>query len=463
MTDVISLADSNKRERLSQRVIRATSWTMLGFVSSQVLRMGGNLVVTRLLVPEMFGVMALFSSIVVVIFLLADVGIRQACVQSPNGDRPEMLHTAWSIQIIRGFILWAVCALIGVALWVMNEFGAFPPNSVYASPELPVVLIVASLGLIIQGLSSTKAFTAERHLDQKRPTIIELTSQFVSIAGMIICAVFWKSIWALVLPGFLSAIVSVTMTHTMLPGTRDRLAWHKEYVKEIMDFGRWILASSALSVISSNADKLMLGYWLTQTQMGFYSIALSLAMAVEGVASRISSAVGMPAFSEIVRDDPARLANVFRRMRLPMDIVFILMSGILFACGPLIIESLYDSRYFPAGTILSVLSLSLMASRYTICFSVYSALGQTKYLAIINLVRLISIGVLMPAGHALFGVEGVYWAIALCPLTTVPVFWFFNRRHGLLSVGYEIAMFLMWPLAYGIGLAIDWGIRQLLA
>jgi O-antigen/teichoic acid export membrane protein len=282
------------------------------------------------------------------------------------------------------------------------------------------------------------------------------------MTGMIVCAIYWKSIWALVLPGFITAILSVVLTHTFLPGVRDRMAWHKQYVEEIIEFGRWILASSALSVVANNADKLMLGYWATQAQMGYYSIAQSLALAVETVAHRISSAVGMPALSEIARNDPARLPYVFKRIRAPIDVIFILLSGILYACGPLIIESLYDSRYFSAGHILSILSLSLLSARFTICFSVYSALGHTRYLAVINLIKLISIGVMMPIGHALFGVDGMYWAIALYSLWSLPAFWYFNRRHGLLDVRYELAIFAIWPPAYGLGIAIDWGVRQLM-
>lgn len=442
--------------------MKAGSWSLLGYVSAQVLRLGANLIVTRLLVPEMFGVVSLFSAVLVVVYLLADIGIRQSVVQSPRGDEPAMLHTAWTMQIVRGFIIWLVCAGIGVGIWLGASMGWYPPDSVYASPVLPMLMIVGSLSIIIQGFSSTKAFTADRHLDQKRLTIIEVISQLVGVVAMIVMAIYWKSVWPLVLGGFFTAIVSVVLSHTWLPGQRDRIGWDKEHAAAIVRFGRWILASSSIFVVANNADRLMLGVWATQAQMAYYSIAQALAWAVEMAAHRIFSSVGMPAFSEVARNDPSRLPQVVRRLRLPLDVVFVVAAGVLYATGPLIIELLYDERYQSAGRILSILSFSLLFTRYGICMSAYSALGHTKYLPAINIAKLISILVLLPLGHRLLGIEGAFWAIALHMAPTVAVYWYYNQRHGLLSVRYELAIFALWPFAYALGLGIDWTVRALM-
>jgi len=56
---------------------------------------------TRILVPEMFGVMAIATMVTVVLWLLSDLGIRQNIVQSGRGDDPAFLDTAWVIQIAR--------------------------------------------------------------------------------------------------------------------------------------------------------------------------------------------------------------------------------------------------------------------------------------------------------------------------------------------------------------------------
>ena len=37
--------------------------------------------------------------------LFADVGIRTSIIQHKHGDEPDFLNTAWTLQIIRGFML----------------------------------------------------------------------------------------------------------------------------------------------------------------------------------------------------------------------------------------------------------------------------------------------------------------------------------------------------------------------
>ncbi|MEY3827884.1 MAG: hypothetical protein RLZZ148_2705 [Cyanobacteriota bacterium] len=46
---------------LKQLAIRGTLWTIIGYGASQGLRLGANLILTRFLVPEAFGIMALIN------------------------------------------------------------------------------------------------------------------------------------------------------------------------------------------------------------------------------------------------------------------------------------------------------------------------------------------------------------------------------------------------------------------
>ena len=79
---------------LKQRAFAAGRWSIFGLVSSQVIRLATTLVMTRLLTPDMFGVMAIVVMVYVVAGLLTDLGIRQNIVQRRRGDDPEFLKIA---------------------------------------------------------------------------------------------------------------------------------------------------------------------------------------------------------------------------------------------------------------------------------------------------------------------------------------------------------------------------------
>jgi O-antigen/teichoic acid export membrane protein len=442
-------------------MVRAGSWSIFGHVLTQAMRLGSSLILTRLLIPELFGLMALLGAILMVIALLSDIGIRQAVVRSAHGDDPSMLNTAWTMQVIRGAIIWLVCVLIAVVFDHLQATGALATDSVYAAPQLPMLLIVGTFTIAIQGFTSAKIYTADRTLDLRRTTIIEIASLAVGTLATVVMAMQWKSVWALVFGGFFSSALTVLLSHCWLAGKPSRFEWHRGYAREIVEFGRWILASSGLFVLASQADRLMLGAWSTQAQLGFYSIALTLSMAVETAATRLFSSVGTPALSEVVRNNPQGLGATLMRLRLPLDVTFVAAAGLLFACGPLIVRTIYTQPYAPAGDILSILSFGLLTARFAIFNSAYMALGHAKYMSILNLVKLVALVATMVFGKWLLGVQGVYWAIALHGLALMPWYVMFNRRHGLLNLKFELLVLLVWPLAAGAGYLFTLGVQAL--
>ena len=121
------LMSSNTPASLRQRILRAGTWTFVGYGVSQAIRLGGNLVMTRLLVPEMFGVMAIASIVLAMLMMLSDIGLTHNIVQSRRGEDPVFLNTAWAVQIIRGGLLWAAALLFSSGLYAGNQAGWFHP------------------------------------------------------------------------------------------------------------------------------------------------------------------------------------------------------------------------------------------------------------------------------------------------------------------------------------------------
>ena len=84
----MSTIDLSSSQSLRKRVLLAGALNIGSIVASQVIRLGGNLIITRLLLPEMFGLMAIATTVSVLLLLLSDVGLRQNIIQSPRGDEP---------------------------------------------------------------------------------------------------------------------------------------------------------------------------------------------------------------------------------------------------------------------------------------------------------------------------------------------------------------------------------------
>lgn len=426
---------------LRRRVLSAGSWSMIALVATQCVRFGGNLIMTRLLVPEMFGVMLIATTFLVVLALFSDIGLRQNIIQSKRGDDPVFLNTAWTVQIVRGFVLYAVSLLVAALAWAAQLAGLWPADTTYASPALPLVLAVTGLSTIIAGFQSTKVATAFRTFQQRKVALTEIAAQLTGLTVMLGLGYLTRSIWALVAAGLMAAAISTALSHLWLEGARNKLQWDDSSVKELVGFGRWILLSSAVGVLAMHGDRIWFGGSMTVTDMGVYSIAALILGAMETGVHRLAGSVVLPALGEAARgDDPARLRTLYYRLRFAVDISLLFVCGLLFTASPAIIDCLYDERYTRAGGMLAILSLAMFFWRYTVAHQAWLALGLTKYQAMDNLIRFASLWGLLPLLLALGGVEYAIWGIAAHALPTLALVAVVNRRLGLFHIGRELAV-----------------------
>lgn len=440
---------------LERRIIKSGAMVIGGQAVSLFLRLASTLIMTRLLAPDAFGVMAIAIVVQTIVALLSDVGISQAVVQSRHGASPTMLNTAWILQISRGAVIHGVCIVIAVLVLIGQWQNAFPPGSAYTADVLPWVIIVLSLSALITGFQSTKAITAERSVNFSRITILEAISQLVGLIFMAVFGFLTGSVWALVAGSLITAAVKVVMSHTWLEGERNRFAFDKTSAREIITFGRWLLLSSALFVISSNGDRLLIGAWTDTATLGLYAIALTLVSIVEGTANRLYAGVGYAALSETVRENPADFRARFYRLRLPFDAALLFASGAGFAAGHVIVDILYDQRYAGAGKMLEILFLMLIVTRMALCGHAYIALGHPRLLLPIHGLKVVSFFIVVPLAYKAYGFDGALWAIALHELPLIPLLFYLNSRMSLLSLRFELLILLVWPVGYLVGSAVS--------
>src|SRR3954463_8032559 len=116
---------------VSKSMVVRLGWTTFGYGAVQALRLVNNVVLARLLAPQIFGLMAIVNAIRTGVELLSDVGISQNIVSNPRGAEPVFYNTAWTLQASRGLLLAALCLLLSV-----------PAAQFFDYPELASILPV---------------------------------------------------------------------------------------------------------------------------------------------------------------------------------------------------------------------------------------------------------------------------------------------------------------------------------
>lgn len=440
----MSLVDLSPTLGLRKRAISAGAWNLGALVTSQAFRLGGNLIMARLLMPEMFGIMMIAITVSLVLHMLSDVGLRQNIIQSPRGDDPVFLNTIWTVQIVRGFILCASTLLLAALAWYAQTINLWSPNSTYAAPELPLVLAVTGFSAIIVGFQSTKIDLAVRAFQQKKVVLTEFGSQVVGLVVMLGIGYFTRSIWSLVIAGLIQSMVNTLLGHFWFEGPSNRLQWERSALDELVGFGRWILLSSAVGVLAMYGDRVWFGGSMTASELGVYSIAVLILGAVQLALQKVVGAVALPAFSEASRtNDTVRLHALYYRLKLMLDLACLFLCGLFLTGSPLLISILYDERYAQAGNMMAILSLSFFIMRYLLANQVWIALGLTKYQAIDNIIRVVSLWVLLPLLLAIGGVKYAIWGAALYTFPTLILVFYVNCRLGMFSLKRELVVLPM--------------------
>lgn len=328
-------------EGLRARAMRGSVWTIAGYGASQVLRLAANLILTRLLFPEAFGMMALVTVFMQGLMMFSDIGIGPSIMQSKRGDDPDFLNTAWTIQVIRGFCLWVVACVI-----------AIPVSRFYGEAQLAELIPIVGLGLLITGFNPTRLETGHRHLHLGRISVIQIVTQLIGVIAAIFMAYITGSVWAFVVSGLISTIGQLILLNVYLPGERNHFRWEKTAAKELITYGKWIFLSTVSGFLFMQSDKLILGKFLTIEALGVYNIGYFLASFPLLISSTVIHKILIPLYRE---RPPSASAENFRKLRImrfciTASIFSLLMFFAFFGAG--LVNILYDSRYQNAGAIV---------------------------------------------------------------------------------------------------------------
>ncbi len=331
---------------LKHRAVRGTVLSILNVGGAQVLRLAGNLITTRLLFPEAYGLMLMVLVLNQGLQMISDVGIVPSIIQHERGEERDFLDTAWTMQLVRGAVISVLAALL-----------AWPYAQFYGQPELLPLVLFASLQGVIGGCESTKLAMLNRRIQVGRLVFVNLTAQVVTFTVMVTWAYLSPSVWSLLAGALAGELTRVALSHVALPGRWNRLRWDKEAAKVIFDFGKWILLSTLVTYLGMRFDSISLGKLIDLERLGVYNIGQSLAGLPALVTGQVVAWVLLPALSEAFRDDSKQFFAHVARARRVINAVGVLMVAGTAIAAPAFFYLLYDSRYHDAGWMVQLLML----------------------------------------------------------------------------------------------------------
>ncbi|WP_029995449.1 oligosaccharide flippase family protein [Sphingomonas sp. YL-JM2C] len=298
-----------------------------------VLRLGGNIVLTRLLDPGAFGVVGIIVSIMVTLTMMSDLGFLDFVVRHQRGGDRRLLDVLWTIRLGQS-------GLLSLAMLL----AAWPVALFLEKPELaPPIAAMAPL-FLVNALCPMTLLLAQREGRVRAVCLIELGALAVQVAFNLALSLAMPDYRALLVGLYVGAIVRMLLTLRMIEGG-SRLAWDRGSAAELMGFSRWVLPSSLLTLLLTQSDKFLFARLFSMAGFGAYILPSNLALAAQPFGRNYVERYFFPLVSRAWREGPDRLAAVFYAARQRQFLL--LFAGIGFGMGaaPALFGILFDHRY----------------------------------------------------------------------------------------------------------------------
>ena len=111
----------------------------------------------------------------------------------------------------------------------------------------------------------------------RRIEISLIIAQVAGLVAMIAWALVDRSVLALVAGALTTNVVRMVLSHTYLPGIRNRFTWERPAAQTLVRFGRWIFVSTLLTFLAGQADRLVFGRLVPLDRLGVYYIGVVIA------------------------------------------------------------------------------------------------------------------------------------------------------------------------------------------
>ncbi len=428
---------------LAARAIRSGGWTVFGYGGSQALRLASNLILTRLLFPEAFGLMSLVWVFLQGLNNLSDMGVTQSILQSKRGEERAFLDTAWTIQVIRGVMLLVLtCAM------------AAPAAAFYEAPELKNILPVVGITLLITGLFPTKRDGANRNLALGRITVIDLSAQLIGLIVGVVMAWTTGSVWSLVANAVTTTVMQLILYSFFLPGANNRLRWEKTSASELINFGKWIFLATAAGFLISQGDKIVLGKYLSLGALGVYNIGYFLASFPILLGGMLMRRIMIPIYREKPPSESAGNRAGLHKMRMLLSAGLMALLALFALIGVWLVGLLYDPRYALAGGVVVLLAVVQLPAVITLTYDQAAlAAGDSKGFFVLVAIKaaLMMAGLIIGATKG--GLTGALLGQGLSLLLAYPVVVWLARRHKAWDMRHDL---IFWTVAAAVAALALW-------
>jgi PST family polysaccharide transporter len=413
-------------------------WAGLSQGSRTVLQLAGIAVLSRILPPADFGLLAMALVIVNLANLLRDMGTSAAVIQR-HELTPQLLNSVFWLTAGFGILL-AVLIVAGspLAAWSFHE------------PKLIPLLSLLSINFPLSCSAATHAALMERNSQFRRLAAIEIGAAVVGLVTAIVMANLGYGVYSLAGQSLVSTSLSSLLTWLSSPW-RPGFSFERSEIAGLWKFSSNIVGFNLVNYFARNADTMLIGHTLGSVQLGYYNMAYRVMLfPVQNLTWVVGRAL-LPVFSRLQHDRPAMGDRYIEVLSHIAFITAPLAIGVWLFRHHIIILFLGPGWDASSAVLAWLAPVSFIQSLASTTGTIFTATGRTDMMRKYGMLNTVLTVTAFAAGLP-WGITGVAAAYM-----TAMVIIFISTLHGALRLTDRSLFQLLAKIAPPVGCAIALG------
>jgi len=394
-------------EGLYQRTVRSGFWVFALRITEQLFNITRLIILARVLAPSDFGVMGIALLALATLETFTQTGFQEALIQKKENVK-LYLDAAWTVLILRGFILFAVLYLI--APYAANFFNV--------SEAKPIIQVIG-FSVLLQAFTNIGVIYFRKELEFNKEFVYQLAGTLADFSVAVSTVLILQNVWALVL-GILAGNVARCFVSYLIHPYRPHLNLDLGKVRELFGFGKWILGSSILVFLITQGDDIFVGKLLGTTALGFYQLAYRISNMPATEITQVISQITFPAYSKLQDDISSLREAYFKVLQLTAFISFPI-AGLIFALAPDFTLVFLGEKWIPMVSAMQVLVFwGIIRSMAGLNSSMLQAVDMPDIITKLNFIKLIILAILIYPLSIKWGIIGASLAVLISAIFITP-------------------------------------------
>lgn len=358
-------------------------------------------VLARLIAPEEFGIVAIATVIISFFGFFSDLGIAPAIIQNKELTKQDL-------NKIFSFTVWT-----GIGVSILFYFFSFPISWFYKSHSVLTICQLLSLNLFFAAISIVPNALLYKKKQFKFIAIRSLTIQITGGTIAVSAALLGAGIYALIINPIFSSLFLFIISYRKEP-QKILPSMGLDAVKKIFSFSCYQFMFNVINYFSRNLDKLLIGKYMTMTDLGYYEKSYRLMMLPLQNITQVISPVMHPVFSNF-QNNLQKLSSSYERVIHLLALIGFPLSVFLYFNAYEITIIIFGDKWIPSVPIFQILSLSVgFQLVLSTSGSIFQAANDTKSLFICGVIStILNVAGILIGVFILQTLESIAWCICI--------------------------------------------------